>query len=155
MPYLREWETQAQKSGTRVEWLDGRAARKLCPALREDRLVGAVWEPDAADMDVAAIHQAFVRGARQRGAQIRVSSPVTTLEGSAGGWEVTAGGDRVTVQVVVNAAGAWGDEVARLAGVGPMGITPMRRTVFMVAGFGGVRGVAAGGQRRDGVVLQT
>lgn len=132
--YLREWEVQADQSGTRVEWLDARQARRLCPALREDRLVGAVWEPDAADMDVAAIHQAFVRGARQRGTQIRVSSPVTALERSAGGWEMTAGQDRFTVQVVVNAAGAWGDEVARLAEVGRMGITPMRRTVFMAPG---------------------
>ena len=132
--YLREWEVQAHRSGTRVEWLDARQARELCPALREDGLIGAVWEPDAADMDVAAIHQAFVRGARRRGAQIRVSSPVTALEKTAGGWEVTAGRDILGVQVVVNAAGAWGDEVARLAGVAPVGITPMRRTVFMAPG---------------------
>jgi D-arginine dehydrogenase len=134
MEALREWEVQARQSGTRVIWLDARRARRICPALREERLAGAVWEPDAADMDVAAIHQAFVRGARRRGAEIRVASPVSTLEKSAGDWCLMAGQEKLRVQVVVNAAGAWGDEVARLAGVNPIGITPMRRTVFMAPG---------------------
>lgn len=131
---LRQWEAEAHRSGTPVEWLDPRQAREICPALKEDRLGGAVWEPDAADMDVAAIHQAFVRGARRRGAQIRVSSPVTALEKTAGGWTVRAGQETLRVQVVVNAAGAWGDEIARLAGVAPVGVTAMRRTIFMAPG---------------------
>ena len=131
---LREWEADADKTGTPVEWLEPLQAKKICPALREERLAAAVWEPGAADMDVAAIHQAFVRGARHRGTQIRVSSPVQALEKTRGGWRVTAGGEILQAEVVVNAAGAWGDEIARLAGVAPVGITPMRRTVFMAPG---------------------
>ena len=131
---LRQWEEEAGRSGTAVKWLEPEQACELCPALRRDKLAGAVWEPGAADMDVAAIHQAFVRGARRRGAEIRVSSPVTALQKTAGGWKVRAADEWQEVQVVVNAAGAWGDEIASLAGVHPVGITPMRRTVFMAPG---------------------
>ena len=131
---LEKWERDARRSGTRVEWLDPARAKNICPALRTDQLGGAVWEQDAADMDVAAIHQAFVRGARRRNAQIRTGAPVTALEKTSGGWRLKAGGETLEAEVVVNAAGAWGDEIARLAGVEPVGITPMRRTVFMAPG---------------------
>ncbi|MYD41772.1 MAG: FAD-binding oxidoreductase [Acidimicrobiia bacterium] len=131
---LEQWEADARRQGAWVELLDTDQARRICPALRPDMLAGAVWEPGAADIDVAAVHQAFVRGARRRGAEIRVSSPVTAMEKTDGGWRLWAGDEALTAQVVVNAAGAWGDEIARMAGLDPMGITPMRRTVFMAPG---------------------
>ena len=131
---LEKWEVDAKHSGAWVEWLEPERAREICPVLRREGLAGAVWEPDAADMDVAAIHQAFVRGARRRDAEIRVSSPVSALEKTAEGWRLRAGDETLVVQVVVNAAGAWGDEIACLAGINPVGITPMRRTVFMAPG---------------------
>ena len=131
---LEEWQAEARRLGTPTEWLEPSEARRICPGLREDGLAAAVWEPGAADMDVAAIHQAFVRGARRRDARIRVSSPVTALENTGGTWKVTTPEGVLTAQVVVNAAGAWGDEVARLAGAAPVGITPMRRTIFMAPG---------------------
>lgn len=131
---LEQWEADAREQGAWVELLDADKARQICPALKPEMVAGAVWEPGAADIDVAAVHQAFVRGARRCGAEIRVSSPVTAMEKTAGGWRLRVGNETVTTQVVVNAAGAWGDEVARMAGLGPMGITPMRRTVFMVPG---------------------
>ncbi|MCE2527815.1 MAG: FAD-binding oxidoreductase [Actinomycetia bacterium] len=131
---LEDWEAEAHRTGTPVERLNPAAARRICPALREELLGWAVWEPDAADMDVASIHQAFVRGARRRDAQIRVSSPVDALEKTPAGWRVKVGQESLQVEVVVNAAGAWGDEIARLAGVTPLGLIPMRRTVFMAPG---------------------
>lgn len=131
---LERWEADAREQRAWVELLDADKARRICPALRPEGLTAAIWEPGAADIDVAAVHQAFVRGARRWGAEIRVSSPVEAMEKTSGGWNLRVGGETVTAQVVVNAAGAWGDEVARMAGLGPMGITPMRRTVFMVPG---------------------
>ncbi len=131
---LEKWEAAARQSGTAVEWLDPEQAQEICPVLREDHLQAAVWEPEAADMDVAAIHQAFVRGARGRGAEIRLSAPVTALEKTSGGWKLRAGQETLCVAMVVNAAGAWGDEIARMAGVKPVGITPLRRTIFMAPG---------------------
>ncbi len=137
---LRQWNLEARETGTKVEWLPPSRAQEICPVLRSEHLAGAVWEPGAVDMDVAAIHQAFVRGARRRGARISVNAPITGLEQTAGGWKVRSGEKTVRVQVVVNAAGAWGDEVAGLAGVKPVGITPMRRTIFMTPGAEEYRG---------------
>ncbi|MDP3984406.1 MAG: FAD-binding oxidoreductase, partial [Acidimicrobiia bacterium] len=120
-------------SGT-TKWLEAKDAQALVPALRTEYLGGAVWEPDALDLDVAAIHQAFVRGMRMAGATIRTSSEVTRLAAGRGKWEVMAGTDVLVADVVINAAGAWGDVVAGLAGVAQVGLEPRRRTAFMVPG---------------------
>ena len=101
------------------------------PALRAEPLVGAVWEPDAADMDVAAIHQAYVRQLRSNGGTIITSSEVTTLDAGSP-WRIVTPEATWEADHVVNAAGAWGDEVARLAGLRPVGLIPKRRTAFMV-----------------------
>jgi D-arginine dehydrogenase len=106
----------------------------LVPALRPDYLAGAIWEPDALDLDVASTHQAFVRGMRRAGAAIRTLSPVTALARRNGRWIIEVGTDRVTCDVVVNAAGAWCDVVATMAGARPIGLEPRRRTAFMVPG---------------------
>jgi D-arginine dehydrogenase len=121
-------------TGTTVHRLSPEQAGEIVPALRTDRLVGALWEPEAADMDVAAIHQAFVRGIRRNGGEIRTSSPVTALHRTGEGWVVTTPGFVAECAVVVNAAGAWCDAVADLAGIAPVGLVPKRRTAFMVPG---------------------
>jgi D-arginine dehydrogenase len=101
------------------------------PVLDRDQLIGAVWEPDAADMDVAAIHQAYVRQLRSNGGEIVTSGRVTDL-GRDATWRVTTPAGIWEADIVVNAAGAWGDEVARMAGLEPVGLVPKRRTAFMV-----------------------
>ncbi|MFV0258040.1 MAG: NAD(P)/FAD-dependent oxidoreductase [Acidimicrobiales bacterium] len=109
------------------------------PPLRTERVIGAVYEPGSADIDVAGLHQVFVRGATRAGARIALHQRVTALEADAGAgaWRITAvdpAGDHTVrrTDVVVNAAGAWGDMVAASAGVRPLGLTPRRRTAFMV-----------------------
>ncbi len=108
--------------------------RAMVPVIRAELLGGALLEPQAADLDVAGLHQAFVRGMRRSGATIRTSSPVKALTRSHGCWKVHVPGDTITTPVVVNAAGAWCDLVAEMAGVEPIGLTPLRRTAFMVPG---------------------
>jgi D-arginine dehydrogenase len=109
-------------------------AVEIVGALRPELLEGAIWEPEAADMDVAAIHQAFVRGMRRRGAEIRTSSRVTALESGNHGWTVTTPGFGAVGTVVVNAAGAWCDVIGSIAGLKPLGLVPKRRTAFMAPG---------------------
>ncbi len=131
---------RAEAGGTAAVEVLGRAeAVGLVPALRPDRVVGGVFEPGAADIDVAGLHQAFVRGTRRNGGEIRTEAPVTALERRNGGWTAEAGGLRLAADVVVNAAGAWGDRVAHLAGIPPVGLAPKRRTAFMVAAPDGSR----------------
>jgi D-arginine dehydrogenase len=98
--------------------------------LRADWLVGAAIEPDAADIDVLALHQGYVRGLGDAGAQVVRSAPVSALSPvSHGGWRVGWAAGSVTAPTIVLAAGAWGDELAAIAGAAPIGLRPLRRTI--------------------------
>ena len=113
-----------------VQLIDATAASELCPALGASQAPVAVLEPDAMDIDVAALHQTYVRGMRGLSGEIHRSSPVIALARSGDTWTVTTPSDVFETEVVVNAAGAWCDEVATLAGVPPIGLQPLRRTAF-------------------------
>lgn len=108
--------------------------RRLVPALRPNRIVSGVYEPGAQDIDVAGLHQAFVRIARQQGAEILTGAAVTGIAREGSQWVVQANGQELRASAVVNTAGAWGDLVAGMAGLEPIGLQPMRRTAFMVPG---------------------
>lgn len=120
--------------------LTPREATNRFPPLRIERVIGAAHDPESSDIDVAGLHQAFVRGATRVGALIVLDQRVTAIDPAAGGrgWRLTASGPgheptEHHADLVVNAAGAWGDVVAAAAGVHPLGLTPLRRTAFMVA----------------------
>jgi D-arginine dehydrogenase len=105
----------------------------LVPMLRADYVAGGLLEPAAMDADVAALHQGFLSGAKARGAEIRTGCEIVAIERRAGGFRVTcASGETFEAAVVVNAAGAWADRVAVLAGAQPVGLQPMRRTAVIV-----------------------
>jgi D-arginine dehydrogenase len=108
-------------------------ALELVPVLRRDRLVGAVLEPDASDMDVHAIHQGYLRGLRRAGGSVVCDAEVTALERVQDGWQVRTRAGNWRAPVVINAAGAWADLVAALAGVAPIGLQPKRRSAFTFA----------------------
>ncbi|MEA1902986.1 MAG: FAD-binding oxidoreductase [Actinomycetota bacterium] len=131
---VKEIGRQGQQSDTGNRWLTAAEALELVPVLRRDVVAGALYEPEAFDIDVAGLHQAFVRLARRRDATIRTEARATAIERDGNGWAVTVGGETISCGSVINAAGAWGDSVATLAGVKPIGLRPMRRTAFMVPG---------------------
>ena len=111
----------------------------MVPVLRADRLLGAAWEPDATDIDVHGLHQGLLRGARRAGLQLVCDAEVVAAERSGGLWHVrTASGSNFAAPVLVNAAGAWCDEIATLAGVAPIGLHPKRRSAFTFAPPAGV-----------------
>lgn len=122
--------------------LDSAQACALVPVLRPDKVLGAVLEPDAADMDVDAIHQGFLRGLRRAGGQVICKAEVTALAREGGRWRVEAGGKSYEAPVVINAAGAWADVVAALAGVAPIGLEPRRRSAFIFAPPEGIHSAA-------------
>lgn len=121
-----------------VQAVDGDAAVELCPILRPGYVVAALYEPDSRSIDVHALHQGFLRALRKRDGTVLVSSRVSELARSRGSWTVIAGGSVVRAPVVVNAAGAWADGVAELAGARPVGLGPKRRTAFTFAAPDGV-----------------
>lgn len=106
----------------------------LVPALRAELLAGAVHEPDAADMDVHAIHQGYLRGMRRAGGTLVCSAEVSAMQRVNGRWQVTAGEQIYEAPVVLNAAGAWCDVIGKLAGAQPLGLQPCRRSAFIFAG---------------------
>lgn len=134
LDHLHEIAEEGARSGAGSVLVGPAEMLQMVPRLRPERIGAGLYEPSARDIDVAALHQAFVRIARRNGAEIRLSSPVTGLTALGQGWRVSTPEGTFDCSSVVNAAGAWGDRVAVLAGVEPIGLQPMRRTAFMVPG---------------------
>lgn len=109
-----------------AEPLTVREALDHCPVLRPP--LAASIDRTAQDIDVMALHSRYVSGLKERGGEIRTGTPVTDLRRDGDGW---VAGD-LGADVVVDAAGAWADRVAAMAGVPPIGLRPMRRTIAVV-----------------------
>ncbi len=107
-------------------------ALRICPVLRREHVSAALLEPDAADMDVHGIHQGYLRLLKSSAGVLLNDHRVNGLARLRGSWQLTAGAETFTAPIVVNAAGAWADAVADLAGVDPIGLTPMRRTALLI-----------------------
>jgi D-arginine dehydrogenase len=92
-----------------------------------------IAEPACADIDVAALHQLYLGRAREHGSTLRCSARVEAIEREGEGWRIALGrAGEVRAGVVVDAAGAWADSIAGLAGARPLGIAPLRRTVVQL-----------------------
>jgi len=101
------------------------------PVLRPEAAQIGLHEPGASDIDVNELHQGFLRGLRARGGQLRLNVDIRTISHGTGGWQVDDGVQAFRAPLLLNAAGAWVDQVATLAGVAPIGITPKRRSAFV------------------------
>lgn len=117
------------------------AGRARVPIFSDSVTRLAVHE-DAFDLDTDAMLQGHARTIRQAGGAVRTGLRVERIERQADGWTVRAGGETMSARVLGNAAGAWADQVARLAGLRPLGLTPLRRSMARLAAPGGrdVRG---------------
>jgi D-arginine dehydrogenase len=108
-------------------------AAAMLPAIRPGYAAAAAVEDDAFDMDVAAIHQGFLRKLRQDGGILALRARAGRIVRRGTLWEIETTGDVLfRTPIVVNAAGAWGDEVAALAGATPLGLIPRRRTAAII-----------------------
>lgn len=108
-------------------------ARAMCPILAPHAYVRAIARPSVRDIDVDALHQGFLRGVRARGGRTIAGQRVNALRREAWSWRVTMGnGEQYVAGRIVNAAGAWADELAMLAGAAPIGLVPKRRTLALV-----------------------
>ena len=107
-------------------------AHALCPILRDGYVAAALLEPDSSDIDVSALHQGYLRLFRRRAGRLVTNAEVTSFEQGAGDWTAHTAQEDFTAPLVVNAAGAWADEVAALAGLERVGLQPRRRTAVLV-----------------------
>ncbi|QRM55001.1 FAD-dependent oxidoreductase [Sinorhizobium sp. BG8] len=128
-------ETLYQRSkaaGASVEKLTVEAALTHVPFLDPDSLGGAYFDPDYWDIDVDALMQGYVRGARRNGAEFLQGRTLESATLDDGRWTIDTGKDQISVDLIVNAAGGWADTVAALCGVRPLSIVPHRRTAITV-----------------------
>lgn len=116
-----------------VTLIDEAEACAICPVLRPGYVSQAILETGSRAIDVDALHQGYLRGARRRGATVELGRGADVLQRTMGGWSVVAGHQDYRSGVVVNAAGAWCDDVARKAGIAPVGLVSKRRTAFTFA----------------------
>ncbi len=127
-------EAALNASGRRALRVSSADAIARVPALRAEAAVHALLDSDACDIDVDALHQGFLRGARANGACVVCDAGVRGLSHDAGsGWRLDTDAGAFRADIVVNAAGAWVDEVGALAGASPIGIEPRRRSAFTFA----------------------
>jgi D-arginine dehydrogenase len=107
-------------------------ARERLPLLRKDYADLALLDRGTADIDVDLLHQGFLRMARSERGRIVCNARAETIERVNGGWQVKTAAGRFSAPIIVNAAGAWGDAIARMAGLRPCGLQPKRRSIAVV-----------------------
>jgi glycine/D-amino acid oxidase-like deaminating enzyme len=112
-------------------------ARALVPILKPAVVAYAARSGHAEDVDTDRLLQGFAREAKGRGARIETRAKVTAIVRDGTGWRVASTAGEFTARTIVNAAGAWVDEVASLAGVRPLGFTPYRRSMARIPAPGG------------------
>jgi D-arginine dehydrogenase len=131
----------APGAGYAPEHLDRAGVDAMLPGLRS-QWTGAWFEASCADIDVAAFHAACLAALRRAGGDVRCDVALRSAVPSGDGWQVETSAGTIHANVLVNAAGAWGDEVARRSGVATLGLEPKRRTVVQLrVGRGGLRDV--------------
>lgn len=120
------------KGAAGMEILTPAEAHTLVPALKTDLIVKAAYEKSAQDIDVDRMLQGYQRLLRSGGGQVVTSAPVQKIERRNGIWHISAGENEYQAKIIVNAAGAWADEIAKQAGVKPVGVTPLRRSAAIL-----------------------
>jgi D-arginine dehydrogenase len=119
--------------GSGLEMVDAETALALCPVLKADGLLGGIVDSGSADIEVHALHQSYLRLLKRNGGQLLLRARVEAITfDPSRGWTVTSGAGTLRAKIIVNAAGAWADVVALMAGVTPVGIEPRRRTAALV-----------------------
>jgi D-arginine dehydrogenase len=121
---------EASKVTPSIRFLEGRELLELCPVLDPKVITVGMVEETAGTIDVMAVHQLFLRTARQNDSEVRRSARLTGARRVGDRWEIETADGGLSASVIVNAAGAWGDHVATAAGVRPVGLEPKRRTAF-------------------------
>lgn len=113
-------------------------ARRRWPVLQPGYSREAILDETTADLDVDLLHQGYLKLFRSRGGRVICNAGTTAIDRPDGVWAVTTPAGKFVAPVIVDAAGAWGDAVAALAGVEPIGLQPKRRSIAVVPAPDGI-----------------
>lgn len=127
-----EFEKKIRDRGDDVDVITAQEVMSRAPFLRAEQVVGATYEEGVFDMDVHGLHQGYLKGFSRRGGELIVDSPVVSMQWLGNHWVVNTGSRVVQARIVVNAAGAWADEIGRMAGAKSIGLIPRRRTAALI-----------------------
>lgn len=130
MGSLRAEYDEVSQLTTSVRLLDAEGTHALHPALNRDLIVAGLYSPEDKDIDVAALHWGYLRGARARGANLVGDAELISLEKQGATWRATTREGAFSAPIVINTAGAWADEIGAMVGAKPIGLVPKRRTAF-------------------------
>ncbi len=131
---LDQLERDHLRVGRNVTRLDTGSARALVPILREESVVAALLDETSLKLDADAMLQGHLRTLRSGGGELVLDAPVSTVSRDGSRWVVESKGASYSARFLVNAAGAWADRFAAMAGVAPIGLQPRRRTVIALDG---------------------
>ncbi len=118
--------------------IDPTDAVAMVPFLRPERISRAVYEANATDIDVANLHLGYLKGAKAHGAKTLTSQPVSNLSYQSGAWRIQTKDDQFAAATIINAGGAWADEIGTMAGARSIGLVPKRRTAIIINGPDGL-----------------
>jgi D-arginine dehydrogenase len=127
---LKEHEAAAVASNQTLTRLSQAEVLQLIPALRPAAVAWGLFDSLAMDMNVDSLLQGYLKSARQHGARVLTGQEIQTVRRDGPRWHVRTAELEVAADIVVNAAGAWADELAGLAGIAPLRLVPYRRTAF-------------------------
>jgi glycine/D-amino acid oxidase-like deaminating enzyme len=129
---------EAEEKSFGMERISVAEARAIVPILSEKAVLRAAFADHAWDIDTDRLVQSYARAARDRGAQIVTGARAIAIRRDGGVWTVATPKGEMRARTLINAAGAWVDEVARMAGVRPLGFTPLRRSMARIPAPGGL-----------------
>ena len=132
LPAMQELHDELRAEGN-FEELDEAGIRGLQPLVSERYAAAGLYDVNCEDIDVATLHQGFLRRARARGCTTVTKAEVLSLEQLGDGWRVHTTAGQFEAPRVVNAAGAWADALGQMAGAEPIGLIPKRRTAMQIA----------------------
>jgi len=128
----KDFFAQVSRDDPNIEWVDEASFCSRVFLARKGVVELAIHDSSTMELDVAAIHQGYLQGMRHGGGSLRTSARVDAITHHSGLWQVQTQAGIHKAPVLVNAAGAWADVLARIAGVKPLDLIPLRRTIVLV-----------------------
>ena len=121
-----------QRESPHLQAISAEEVRQRVPIVSANQVASGLLDETGGDLDVDAVLQGFVRNLKRSGGIVCTGARVQKLSRSDGIWSVATDGETFRAPVIVNAAGAWADSVATLAGLDPLGLQPKRRTAVLI-----------------------